>query len=82
MLKNPPASAGDMGLVRGSVRFPGEENGNPLQSVPGKSHGQRSLTGYSLWSHKSQTQFSDLTTTLIISSFYLALKILCHMELN
>ena len=29
--KNPPASAGDMGSIPGSGRFPGEGNGNPLQ---------------------------------------------------
>ena len=27
--------------------------------LPGISHGQRSLVGYSPWGHKSQTQFSD-----------------------
>ena len=34
MVKNPPASAGDIrdtGLIPGLGRFPGEENGNPLQ---------------------------------------------------
>ena len=30
-----------------------------LVFLPGKSHGQRSLAGSSLWSHKSQTQFRD-----------------------
>ena len=33
-IKNPPANAGDsrdMDLIPGSVRFPGEGNGNPLQ---------------------------------------------------
>ena len=30
-LKNPPASAGDTGLIPGSGRSPGEGNGNPLQ---------------------------------------------------
>ena len=30
-LKNPPANAGDVGLVPGSGRSPGEGNGNPLQ---------------------------------------------------
>ena len=33
-VKNPPASAGDtgdMGLIPGSGRSPGEGNGNPLQ---------------------------------------------------
>ena len=31
MAKNLPVSSGDMGLIPGSGRFPGEENGNPLQ---------------------------------------------------
>ena len=30
-VKNPPANAGEMGLIPGSGRSPGEENGNPLQ---------------------------------------------------
>ena len=29
--KNPPANAGNMGLIPGSGRSPGERNGNPLQ---------------------------------------------------
>ena len=60
MVKNPPVSAGDMGLIPGLGRSPGEGNGNPLQYsfffpsvfLPGKSHGQRSLVGYSPWDHK------------------------------
>ena len=28
---NPPVNAGDMGLIPGLGRFPGERNGNPLQ---------------------------------------------------
>ena len=31
MVKNPPASIGDVGLIPGSGRFPGEGNDNPLQ---------------------------------------------------
>ena len=31
VVKNPPANAGDKGLIPGLGRFPGEENGNPLQ---------------------------------------------------
>ena len=37
MVKNPPANAGDvrdMGLIPGSGRSPGEENGTPLQYFP------------------------------------------------
>ena len=30
-VKNPPASAGDMGLIPESERSPGEGNDNPLQ---------------------------------------------------
>ena len=38
-------AAGDLGLIPGLERSPGEGNGNPL--LPGESHGQRSLAGYS-----------------------------------
>ena len=30
MVKNPPANAGDVGSIPGSVRFPGGENGSLL----------------------------------------------------
>ena len=51
VVKNPPANAEDIrdtGLNPGSGRSSGGEYGIPLQYfLPGKSHGQRSLTGYS-----------------------------------
>ena len=31
VVKNPPANAGNVGLIPGSGRSSGEENGNPLQ---------------------------------------------------
>ena len=31
VVKNPPANEGDMGLIPGSRRYPGEGNGNPFQ---------------------------------------------------
>ena len=53
VIKNPPANAGDVGSIPGLGRSPGEGNGNPLQHYcPEKSHGQRSLVGYSLWGRK------------------------------
>ena len=56
MAKNPPANAGDardVGLIFGSGRSPGGENGQPtLVFLLGKFHGQRSLAGHSLWDHK------------------------------
>ena len=30
VVKNPPANAGDTGLIPGSERSPGEGNGNPF----------------------------------------------------
>ena len=47
MVKNPPDNAGNTGLIPGSGRSPGEGNGNLGIFLPGKSHGQRSLVGYS-----------------------------------
>ena len=78
MVKNPPAIAGDAGDT-GSIpeggRSPGKENGNPLQySCLGKSHGQRSLMGYSPWNCKSQTQLGNETTTNLLLLFLPVLK--------
>ena len=42
---------GDAGWIPGSGRFPVEGNGNPLQFMPGESHGQRSLTCCGPWGH-------------------------------
>ena len=56
MIKNLPAGAGDtgdLGLIPGSGRSPGGENGNSLQySCLEKPHGQRNLAGYSPWGHE------------------------------
>ena len=56
MVKNLPANtgdSGDVGLIPGLGRSPGGGNGNPLQVfLPGKSHGEKSLAGYSPWGHK------------------------------
>ena len=53
MVKNPPANAGDEGSIRGLGRIPwiGKWQLTPV-FLPGESHGQRSLEGYSPWSHK------------------------------
>ena len=53
--KEPVCSAGDLGLILGLARSPGEGNGNPLQYSCLESHGQRSLAGYSPWGRRSQT---------------------------
>ena len=58
MVKNPPAHAGDTGLIPGSESSPGVGNGKPTPVfLPGKSQGQRNLVGYSPWGCKE----SDMT---------------------
>ena len=58
--KESACSAGDPGSIPGLGRFPGEGNGNPFQySYLENPCGQMSLTGYSPWGRKSQTQLSD-----------------------
>ena len=58
MVKNPPANAGDPASIRESGNFPGEREWQPTPVfLPGESHGQRSLAGYSPWGHKE----SDVT---------------------
>ena len=59
VVKNPPANAGNAGLIPGLERSPGEGNGNPLQySCLGNR--QRSLAAYSPWGHKRVRHlFSD-----------------------
>ena len=41
-------SVGDLDLISGSGRSPGEENGYTPVFLPGELQGQRSLVGYSL----------------------------------
>ena len=49
--KESACNAGDMGSIPGLERSPGEGNGNSVFLL-GKSHGQRSLAGYSQWGYK------------------------------
>ena len=51
------AKAGNAGLLLGLGRFPWRRKWllTPV-FLPGEFHGQRSLAGYSSWSHKSLTR--------------------------
>ena len=55
MVKNPPANAGDVrdkGLIW-VRKIPWRRKWQPTSVfLPGESHGQRSLVGYSPWGHK------------------------------
>ena len=51
--KESACNAGDLGLIPGSGRSPGEGNGLPTPIfLPEESHGQRNLVGYSPWDRK------------------------------
>ena len=73
VVKNPPANegaSGDPGSSSGSGRSPGGGHGNPLQVfLPGESHGQRTLAGYSPWACKE----SDMTAWLTQDSHLIPL---------
>ena len=64
MKKNLPASvreAGDTGSIPGLGRSPEGGNGNPLQFLPGKFHGQRGLPDYSLYGCKELDMAGQLS---------------------
>ena len=55
VIKNLPANAGDArdaSSIPGLGRSPGEGNEPTPIFLPGESHGQRSLAGYSPWGRK------------------------------
>ena len=58
VVKNPPTNAGDVGSIPGPGRSldqedPWRRKWQPASIfLPGKSHGLRSLVGYSPWHHR------------------------------
>ena len=58
--KESTSNEGDLDSIPGSEKSPGEGNGFSIPEyrdttpvcLPGESHGQRSLEGYSSWGHK------------------------------
>ena len=53
-VKNLPAMQEDQGLIPGLGRFPRRRKWQLTPVfLPGESHGQRSLVGYSPWGHKA-----------------------------
>ena len=59
MLKNPLASAGDVGSIVGLEDLPEKEMATHSIFLPGIFHGQRSLLGYSPSGCKSPTQLTN-----------------------
>ena len=69
--KESSCNAGDPGSIPGLGRYPGEENGNPLQySGLEKSMDRRALWGYSLWGSKMLDMTEQLTHTHSVFVFF------------
>ena len=66
--KESPCNAGDLGSISGfdfwvrKILWRRKWQPTPV-SLPGESHGQKSLVGFSPWGCKSWTRLSDFTTT-------------------
>ena len=76
--KESPCNAGDLGIIPGLGRSPGEGNSRLPAAVfwPGESHGQRSLAGYSPWGRKEWDRTEQLTLSLF-GELRTVLYILC-----
>ena len=61
--KETACNAGDLGSITVSGRSPGEEKAIH-SSIVEKSHGQRSLAGYSPWARKESDMTEQLTLSL------------------
>ena len=74
--KESGCDARDLGSIPGLGRFPGEGNGNLLQFFWLENpHVQRSLAGYSPWSHKELDTTERLSTAQYYN-FYCILSLL------
>ena len=61
--KEPACNEGDMGSIPGLERFPWRREWQPTPVfLAGKSHGQRSLVGYSPWGRKESDTTERLNT--------------------
>ena len=74
--KESACNAGDLGLIPGVRKIPWRKTWQPTPVfLPGKSHGQRSLAGYSPWSGK------ELDTTMTNTHAQNELPYLSHGRL-
>ena len=81
LVKNPYANAGDsrdMGLIPGLGRFPGEENGNPLQYTYLGNSTERELGGLQSWGHKE----SDTTECIHALNYLLGMGISVFLKIS
>ena len=65
--KESACNAGDLGSIPGLGRSPEKEMAPHPVFLPGESHGQRRLAGYSIWSRKELNMTKQLTISLFFS---------------
>ena len=66
--KESACNAADPGSIPGLRRSPGEGNGYPWVLLPGESHRQRNLAGYSPWGRRESDMPEQLTLSNSIPS--------------
>ena len=75
MIKHLPAMQEIRVRSLGQEDPPGEGNGNPLQFLPGKSHGRRSLVGHSPWGRKSLTRLHFPFLSFFLVAVVMVIKV-------
>ena len=65
-VKNPPANSGDVGSIPGQEDPLEREMATHSSILAGKSHGQRSLVGYSPWGCKESVTTEQLTLFFLL----------------
>ena len=81
--KESASNAGDLGLIPGLGKSPGEGHGNPLQYLCLENpHGQRSLAGYSPWGLKKSDMTERLTLCVLQGLHMLDLQNLCDSQVK
>ena len=73
-------NAGDLGLIHGSGRSPGEGDGNPFQYSSPENPMDRGAWWATVHGvSKSQTQLSDFTFTFFLSLLLLKVRVQSHL---
>ena len=75
--KESACNAGNLGVISGLWRLPGEGNGLPTPVfLPGESNEQRSLAGYSPWGLKKSDWVTNDTFTLVWIMWIIKVKLI------
>ena len=71
VVKNPPANAGDTGVNPWVRKSPWRMKWQPTPVfLPGETHGQRNLTGYSAWGHTEAGTAEHAHSTMLSALSY------------